>query len=208
MCSGSEAGSCLRLIDFVHHSTLDLRVIKKKKKRIIVPSKLSVPQTRPTNTRTSRLLTGLDTSNQDETQHGHDECQTKLCLAKNRGTLQRAGRVIPENPLMSQHSGEYWAGHPHGGVRPRHQKSTCVTQSTLGPNVVKLWSRNPPDLEGTKLTHSFGGNETLERNPRGNETLALHRVGIRTSVEPSSLEPDEAVRPAATILDKFGASSS
>ena len=29
---GSEAGSYLRLIDFVHHSTLDLRVIKKKKK--------------------------------------------------------------------------------------------------------------------------------------------------------------------------------
>ena len=32
MCSGSEAGSYLRLIDFVHHSTLGWRVIKKKKK--------------------------------------------------------------------------------------------------------------------------------------------------------------------------------
>ena len=31
MCSGSEAGSYLRLIDFVCHSTLGLRVIKKKK---------------------------------------------------------------------------------------------------------------------------------------------------------------------------------
>ena len=30
MCSGSEAGSFLRLIGFVHHSTLGLRVIKKK----------------------------------------------------------------------------------------------------------------------------------------------------------------------------------
>ena len=29
MCSGSEAGSYLRLIDFVYHSTLGLRVIKK-----------------------------------------------------------------------------------------------------------------------------------------------------------------------------------
>jgi len=29
MCSGSEAGSYLRLIDSVHHSTLGLRVIKK-----------------------------------------------------------------------------------------------------------------------------------------------------------------------------------
>ena len=32
MCSGSEAGSYLRLIDFVYHSTLGLRVIQKKKK--------------------------------------------------------------------------------------------------------------------------------------------------------------------------------
>ena len=32
MCSGSEAGSYLRLIDFVYHSTLGLRVRKKKKK--------------------------------------------------------------------------------------------------------------------------------------------------------------------------------
>ena len=33
MCSGSEAGSYLRFIDFVHHSTRGLKVIKKKKKR-------------------------------------------------------------------------------------------------------------------------------------------------------------------------------
>jgi len=32
MCSGFEAGSYLRLIDFVHRSTLGLRVIHKKKK--------------------------------------------------------------------------------------------------------------------------------------------------------------------------------
>jgi len=30
MCSGSEAGSYLRRIDVVYHSTLGLRVIKKK----------------------------------------------------------------------------------------------------------------------------------------------------------------------------------
>jgi len=33
MCSGSEAGLYLRLIDFAYHSTLGVRVIKKKKKR-------------------------------------------------------------------------------------------------------------------------------------------------------------------------------
>jgi len=35
--SGSEAGSYLRLIDFVHHSTLGLRVIKKKRRSMGVP---------------------------------------------------------------------------------------------------------------------------------------------------------------------------
>ena len=32
MCSGSEAGSYLRLVDVVYHSTLGLRVIKKKRR--------------------------------------------------------------------------------------------------------------------------------------------------------------------------------
>ena len=32
MCSGSEAGSYFRLIDFVYHSTLGWRVIKKKRR--------------------------------------------------------------------------------------------------------------------------------------------------------------------------------
>ena len=32
MCSGSEAGSYLRLVDFVYHSTLGLRVMKKQEK--------------------------------------------------------------------------------------------------------------------------------------------------------------------------------
>jgi len=38
MCSGSEAGWYLRLIDFVYHSTLGLRVIKKKEENLeLVP---------------------------------------------------------------------------------------------------------------------------------------------------------------------------
>ena len=31
---------------------------------------------------------------------------------------------------------------PHGEVRPFHRKSTCLTQSTLGPYVVQVWSRD------------------------------------------------------------------
>ena len=42
MCSGSVAGSYLRRIDFVHHSTLGLRVLNKKKKK---KKKKSPPQT-------------------------------------------------------------------------------------------------------------------------------------------------------------------
>jgi len=34
MCSGSEAGSYLRHIGFVYHSTLGLRVIQKKKNKL------------------------------------------------------------------------------------------------------------------------------------------------------------------------------
>ena len=36
-CSGSEAGSYLRLIDFVYHSTVALRVIKKRRSNIPQP---------------------------------------------------------------------------------------------------------------------------------------------------------------------------
>ena len=32
MCNGSEAGSYVRLIDFVYHSTLGSRVMKKKRR--------------------------------------------------------------------------------------------------------------------------------------------------------------------------------
>ena len=47
MCSGSEAGSYLRLIGFVYHSTLGLRVINKKKKSTPLhapPSTLHAPR--------------------------------------------------------------------------------------------------------------------------------------------------------------------
>jgi len=35
LCSGSETGSYLRLIDLVYHSTLGLRSIKKKKGTLV-----------------------------------------------------------------------------------------------------------------------------------------------------------------------------
>ena len=46
---------------------------------------------------------------------------------------------------------------PHSGLRPFHQKSTCLTSFTSGAYVVQIWSRATLDL-------------------RGNETLVRHRA--------------------------------
>ena len=51
---------------------------------------------------------------------------------------------------------------PHGGARPFHHKSTCLTQSTSGHCVVQIWSRNTPN---------FGPNESF----------VAHRVMIQRS---------------------------
>ena len=49
----------------------------------------------------------------------------------------------------------YWKwSHPHGGEQPFHRKSTCLTQLTLGPNVVLIWSRSPRISEATKPSNS------------------------------------------------------
>ena len=61
-----------------------------------------------------------------------------------------AGKLLIIKPLLSSIP-------RHGGVRPFHQKSTCLTQSTLGPDVAQIWSRSTP--------------ETWV-----NETLVIHRV--------------------------------
>ena len=47
MCSGSEAGSHVRLIDCVYHSTLGVRAIKKKKDVASSRADLAVPTSRP-----------------------------------------------------------------------------------------------------------------------------------------------------------------
>ena len=51
MCSGSEAGSYLRLIDYVYHSTLGLVVKKEKQKLLCWPlHSFPIPQN-PTHKR-------------------------------------------------------------------------------------------------------------------------------------------------------------
>jgi len=53
MCSGSEAGSYLRVIDLVYHSTLGLRGIQKQKKDA------NTPREREDLTRTDARVSGL-----------------------------------------------------------------------------------------------------------------------------------------------------
>jgi len=60
--------------------------------------------------------------------------------------------AISWNRLISVQT--YWTRHPHGGARPFHQKSTCLTQLTSGPYVVQIWSRNVRKSERTKLAKS------------------------------------------------------
>ena len=48
MCRGSEAGSYERLIDLVYHSTLDLRVKRRKKKSAIEENYLSYAREKST----------------------------------------------------------------------------------------------------------------------------------------------------------------
>ena len=55
--------------------------------------------------------------------------------------------------------------YPHGGARPFHRKSTCLTQLTLGPNLVHIWSRNP------RMWQDCG--HPCESNTSGNNNLLL-----------------------------------
>ena len=55
---------------------------------------------------------------------------------------------------------------PHGGLRPFHQKSTCLMQLALGPDVVQIWSRNPHKIEATNPSKSTVGGQDAGRVSR------------------------------------------
>ena len=58
----------------------------------------------------------------------------------------------PKHPPLT--TNEVRPPYPRGGVRPLNQTSTCLTQLTLGPYVVQIWSRDAPNWEGTKPSNS------------------------------------------------------
>ena len=65
---------------------------------------------------------------------------------------------VPENCLLTVESNVQRdrVAHtvPHGGVRPFHQKSTCITQLTSGPSMVQIWSRIPQNSGRAKPSNS------------------------------------------------------
>ena len=82
MCSGSEAGSYLRLRDFAYHSTLSWRVIKKKTKQGFVPTSPDQSQREVIDYKTSMIT----------------DKAVKLSMAKmvdSRGRVARADALIP-----------------------------------------------------------------------------------------------------------------
>jgi len=87
---------------------------------------------------------------------------------------------------------------PHGGVRPFHQTSTCLTQSNLGSDVVQFWSlvqRMSGASEPSNSTEwNVGPIWSSSRNPapfggfRRIEPAAL-RVGRSSPTTPTSARP-------------------
>ena len=74
--------------------------------------------------------------------------------------------AIRSRRVSSPNAKRQAVGTPHGGLRRCYQKSTCLTQLTLGPWVVKIRSRNTQESELTtercsmrytlQPLHSFG----------------------------------------------------
>jgi len=83
MCSGSEAGSYLRLVDLVYHSTIGLRVIKKRRRnlnpsKVLLSARILVDYPPPT--------TYGVTSGPPKVDHSHSE---------GRATFQTSSRAGP-----------------------------------------------------------------------------------------------------------------
>jgi len=72
---------------------------------------------------------------------------------------------------------------PHGGVRPFHQTSTWLTQSTLGPYGAQIWSRNPPNLAGSKPAKSTvrAGHPSIRPHPRM-DAIRMHASRRRNQI--------------------------
>ena len=84
---------------------------------------------------------------------------------------------------------------PHAGVRPFYEKSTCLAQSTLGPYVVKIWSRTTPKTSPheTHKAHRVGGRQLTD------QTCSRYDPGV-TGAEfvPGASQTSQLLVPAGT----------
>ena len=76
-----------------------------------------------------------------------DPKESRACMR----ILSTEGRGVRLCWALSKPEGPKGA---HGGVRPFHQKSTCLTQLTLGPYVVQNWSSYGRKFDPTKPSYS------------------------------------------------------
>ena len=72
------------------------------------------------------------------------------------------------------HSGVVWPSwwvrpceSPHGGVRPFHQKSICLTELSSGPYAVRFDHGTPHDLGSTKASYSTECSNAKLAHPTG-----------------------------------------
>ena len=85
--------------------------------------------------------------------------------------------------FQTANSGRLRRGHTVGGLQPFHQKSTCLMQSTLGPYVVQIWSRNTPKSgpNDTRVLHRVEASDKsiVEQGTRCEEEAGTlsHYVG-------------------------------
>ena len=117
---------------------------------------------------------------------------------KNKQGTRKQGTGISEVLLYASSGGRAITTFrsPHGGVRTIHQKSTCLTQSSLGPDVVQIWSRYAPCFghNETRVVHQVGNGENL--SPRGTERLTCHSESRETLIrEPDEKSPRQSFHP-------------
>ena len=81
--------------------------------------------------------------------------QAPSCRVPSTAAGERRVGSLYEHSIPTLTTLEQVGYKPHGGLRPFHQKSTCLTHSTCGANVVTL----TPFLQGTQ----HGGRRAADR---------------------------------------------
>ena len=138
MCSGSDTGSYLRLIDFVHHSSLGLRVIKKKRRRVAIQGRQGWSGdgagAAPLRGRERRFAAPRHHAGARERARER-EC---VCVCKRERELTQLGEGVVRSPCH--------APHLHPGNLFIYSSSSLLLSSLDLSDTQSLWALNtsPP----------------------------------------------------------------